>query len=302
MTGRHEAAGAFDTRLSGLARRTTSPLLRRALHDGLTVAGMVFAAYYWWLLTTGAGQPVDAAWYWHADPAHLYPNPELGEANGYNYSPAFEFVMAPLRLLDFPVFVAAWRAALLALLAWMAGPLTLPLLLTVPVASEVNAGNIQILLGAAIVVGFRHPAAWALVLLTKVTPGIGLLWFALRREWRHLAVAGAVTGALAAVSVMWMPGAWAGWLQLLSQPAPAPSPYYWSFWSRLPLALGVIAIGAWRGWRWTVPVAATLALPVFYIISPSLLVAAIPLARQDLNDRRARTAQARLNARPSSPS
>lgn len=299
----HPRPGARSTpSVSGVASWATSPMIRRALQDGLTVAGVVFAAYYWRLLTTGTGQPVDAAWYWHADPAHLYSNPQLGEGNGYNYSPAFEFVMAPFRLLDFPAFVAVWRAVLLGLLVWMAGPFTLPLLFTVPVASEVNAGNIQILLGAAIVVSFRHPAAWALVLLTKVTPGIGLLWFALRREWRHLAVAGVATAGVTATSILLMPSAWEGWLRLMSQPAPVPSPYYWSFWSRLPIAVGLIAIGAWRGWRWTVPVAATLSLPVFYVISPAMLVAAIPLARRDLSDRRARMAQPRLKTSPSADS
>ena len=44
-------------------------------------------------------------------------------------------------------------------------------------------------IAAAIVIGFRWPAAWSLVLLTKITPGIGLLWFAVRREWRSLAIA-----------------------------------------------------------------------------------------------------------------
>jgi len=43
------------------------------------------------------------------------------------------------------------------------------------------------LLAVAIAVGFRYPAAWALVLITKVTPGIGLVWFAVRREWCPLA-------------------------------------------------------------------------------------------------------------------
>ena len=71
----------------------------------------------------------------------------------------------------------------------------------VPVhAMEVAGGNVSLLLAVAIVVGFRWPAAWALVLLTKITPGIGLLWFAVRREWRHLAIALGATAAIVAVS------------------------------------------------------------------------------------------------------
>ena len=86
---------------------------------------------------------------------------------------------------------------------WLAGPFTLLVLFTVPVASEINAGNIQLLLAAAIVLGVPQrgagwAGAWAFVLLTKVTPGVGLLWFALRRRWRALAIALGVTAAIAA--------------------------------------------------------------------------------------------------------
>jgi hypothetical protein len=59
---------------------------------------------------------------------------------------------------------------------------------------ELAGGNIEILIAVAIVVGFRWPAAWSFVLLTKVTPGVGLLWFAVRREWNQLATALVATG------------------------------------------------------------------------------------------------------------
>ena len=63
--------------------------------------------------------------------------------------------------------MALWRGLLLAALGHLAGPLTLPALLTVPVASEINAGNIQVLLALAIVLGFRWSGTWAFALLTK---------------------------------------------------------------------------------------------------------------------------------------
>jgi hypothetical protein len=257
----------------------------RLILDALTIVGAVVAAYYWWLLTTtNLSNPLDAAWYWHADPVNLYPHPELGNDNGYNYSPAFEFIMAPLRLLPFEVFVALWRALILAALVWLAGPFTLLALLTVPVASEVNAGNIQILLAAAIVAGFRVPATWAFVLLTKVTPGIGLIWFALRREWRVLFIAFGSTAIIVGVSLVLMPRAWADWLAFMTGgQSPAGPPYPWTFWQRLPLALAIVAIGAWRGWRWTVVVSSTIALPVLYVISPSMLVGVLPFVREKID-------------------
>ena len=98
------------------------------------------------------------------------------------------------------MFVALYRAILLAAVVYMAGPFTLFVLLTVPVGSEINAGNIQILMALAIVWGFRHPWTWSFVLLTKVTPGIGLLWFVVRREWRNLGIALGATALLAGLS------------------------------------------------------------------------------------------------------
>jgi hypothetical protein len=249
--------------------------------------GILFAAYYWLYLTQNVGLPVDARWYWEANPNNLYPNPELLQRNGYNYSPAFELIVGWGRLLDFETFVAAWRAILLAVFVWLAGPLAIFAMFTPPVASEINAGNIQILLAAAIVLGFRGgprsfwPATWAFVLLTKVTPGVGLLWFVLRRRWRALAIALGVTAVIAAITFAIWPQRWFDWFTLLSQGSPPPvPPYNLALLPRLAVAVAVIAVGAWRGWRWPVVVGATLALPAFYTLSPSMLVGVLPFARE----------------------
>ena len=256
------------------------PTPAKLLRDALVLIGVIAAVTYWFYLTTGGGLPVDVHYYWAADPGNLYPHPEAGEHNGYNYSPAFELVASWWRGIPFEAYAAIWRAALLAMLVWLAGPFTLPVLLTVPVASEINAANIQIPLALAVVIGFRWPAAWAFVLLTKVTPGIGLLWFAIRRQWRHLAIAVAATVAIAAVSFVLMPGAWFGWVALLGgSPAPAVAPYYLTFWVRLPFALAFVIAGALTGTRWPVVVGATLALPVYYITSSAMLVGVLPSLR-----------------------
>jgi hypothetical protein len=256
------------------------PLIRLFL-IGLGVAA---CAYYWYLLTTSGGEPSDAHWYWAANPADLYPHPELLQGNGYNYSPAFELVIGWGRLLPFEVFVAIWRAILLVTLVWLAGPLTLLVLFTVPVASEVNAGNIQILLAAAIVLSYRKPAGWAatwaFVLLTKVTPGIGVLWFAVRRQWRELAVALGVTAAIVLVTFAIWPDRWFAWIGLLTSGSPPPvAPYFLPFWPRFLVAIAIVVLAAWRCWRWPVVVAAMLALPAFYTISPSILVGVLPFLR-----------------------
>lgn len=267
-------------RLLGLDQPVT---WQRITRDALVLVGIIACVTYWVYLTTGGGLPVDVRYYWAADPANLYPRPEAGEANGYNYSPAFEFIAGWWRGIPFEAYAAIWRGVLLAILVWLAGPFTILALLTVPVASEINAGNIQIPLAAAVVVGFRWPAAWAFVILTKLTPGIGLLWLLIRREWARLAIAAGATVAVAALSMLLMPDAWGGYLRLLTGSAPpSVAPYYLPFWSRLPVALAVIAWGAWRGKRWPVVVGATFALPVYYITSSAMLVGVLPFARQAL--------------------
>jgi len=254
---------------------------RRMVRDAFVLLGIIGAVAYWLYLTTGGGLPVDVHYYWAADPANLYPHPEAGEHNGYNYSPAFEFVAGWWRGIPFEAYAAIWRAVLLTILVYLAGPFTLLALLTVPVASEINAANIQIPLALAVVLGFRWPATWAFVLLTKLTPGVGLLWFVLRREWRHLAVALAVTAAIAAVSFVLMPAAWSGYLALLTgSPAPSVAPYYLPFWTRLPFALAFIVAGAVTRRRWPVVVGATIALPVYYITSSAMFVGVLPSLRE----------------------
>jgi hypothetical protein len=130
-------------------------------------------------------------------------------------------------------------------------------------------------LAAAIAAGFRYPATWAFVLLTKVTPGIGLLWFAVRREWRSVGIALAATILIAALSIALAPRLWFEWFDYLrssQQPTAMtalPIPLLW----RLPFAIALVIWGARTNRRWTVPLAAWLALPVLWIGSPVMLLA-----------------------------
>src|SRR5262245_46615307 len=157
----------------------------------------------------------DARAYWSVSMDDPYVPGSVGQESAYLYSPAFLQVLAPLRALPWTAFLVLWSALLLAVLFWLSGPLLFaPLIvLTFP---ELWGGNITILLAAALVLGFRRPGAWSLALLTKVTPAIGLLWFAVRREWRAVLEAAAVTGAIVAVSAALAPTQWSDWFQLLA--------------------------------------------------------------------------------------
>jgi hypothetical protein len=147
-------------------------------------------------------------------------------------------------------------------------------------AMELAGGNISLLLAVAIVLGFRWPATWAFVILTKVTPGVGLLWFAVRGEWRSLGIALGATLAVVAGSAFLLPHAWAEWFGVLEGAvgrggtwAAIPVPFI----ARLPIAVAVVVWGARTNRRWAVPVASMIALPALWYGGLSMLLAILPL-------------------------
>src|SRR6185503_5545114 len=165
---------------------------------------------------------VDAYAYWTADPSNPYTASAPGSSQAFFYSPAFAQLTAPIHALPWTVFIAAWTVLLTALLVWQAGRWTAIALLLFPVFVDLTVANIHLLMAAAIVVGFRWPWTWSFIVLTKITPGVGLLWFAFRREWRSLAIALGVTAAVSAVSFVVAPGLWRDWFDLLVAASRAP--------------------------------------------------------------------------------
>jgi hypothetical protein len=82
--------------------------------------------------------------------------------------------------------------------------------------------------------------------------------------------------------VLW-PDRWIAWAQLLATgDAPPVPPFYLPFLPRFIVALAIVVIAAWRGWKWPLVVAGTLALPAFYTLSPSMLVGVLPFLRESL--------------------
>lgn len=243
---------------------------RRLLRDAAVVAGLVFAGY---LFVVSAGQKgslaFDVVAYWGVDLARPYGG-TVGDLGFFAYAPPVALLLAPFTALPWPLFVGLWYVVLAGALVWLArGRLVdLATLLAFPfVAIDLYHGNIHLLLAAAIALGMRHPAAWAFVLLTKVTPGIGLLWFVVRREWRSLAVALGATGAIVAMTALILPAQWLAWLQMLTASAGTPPP--WPalpipLWLRLPVAASIVVWGARTDRVWTVPLAAALSLPALW--------------------------------------
>jgi len=265
----------------------------RAVRDGLTVAGLLFAGYLFVVIAPSAGTVgFDAFAYWHVDPAAPYAS-SAGTFGAFPYTPVAVRLFAPAALLSWPTFLCLWLAALLATAIWLGWRRTLLLLALPFVAVELYHGNIHLLLAAAIALGFRYPATWAFVLLTKVTPGVGLIWFAVRREWRQLAIALGVTGALVAVSLVVDGRLWGEWVaqaiapvsdESIGQPH-LPLPLV----LRLPIAAALVAWGGLTNRRWTVPLAATLALPILWFSGLAVLTALFAIERPELAPEPARS-------------
>jgi hypothetical protein len=256
------------------------PAQRRLLVHAAVVIGLVFAAYIFLVSAAQKGSlGFDIVAYWSVDLVDPY-HGNVGDLGFFAYAPPVALVLAPFTALSFPVFATGWYVLLVTTLAWLGRRQMLMLLAFPPVALDLYHGNIHLLLAAAIVLGMRYPAAWSFVLLTKVTPGIGLLWFAARREWRSLAIALSATALIAATTFVFLPGQWLGWLQMLGLSAGTPPP--WPALPvplvlRLPVAALIVLWGARRGARWTVPVAAALSLPALWPGGFAILAACWPL-------------------------
>jgi len=257
----------------------------RAVRDGLIISGWLATGFALVVVTSVVHSVgYDAFAYWSIDlhnpwAASIGNNFTLG---GFRYAPPIALLFAPLGLLPWWLYLLLWEALALATVFWLGGRWALVLLALPPIALELYHGNIHLLIAAAVVLGMRYPAAWSFVLLTKVTPGIGVLWFAVRREWRSLAIALGVTAAFALISTIVAPQFWGQWLdslfsnlnrpQYYSIPPPAPI--------RLPIAALVVIWGARTDRPWTVAVAATLGLPIIWPHGLAVLAAAIPFLRR----------------------
>lgn len=201
----------------------------------------------------------------------------------YGYPPVLAQLLVPFRMMPGELFVVAWTALCFASLGYALGrwsfvatALLIPEIAfgqkggdwwASPAASALT-GNVTMPMVAAMVAGMRHPGLWAVPILTKVTPGVGLLWFAFRREWRSLAIGISATCILAAVAFVLAPDAWYrfGRFALTNMGAdwnglPIVGP---PLWLRLPVAVALVAWGARTNRPWVVPIAAAASLIGLY--------------------------------------
>jgi hypothetical protein len=276
----------------------------RLLRDGYLILAVVFVGLRLFAIEPWADS-VDAYAYWTTRSGDFYATAETGRIGAYLYSPAFAQVMAPLVALPLAVFTALWTAINFAALWWLLRRWALPSLLFLPIPFEIISGNVHLLYAVAIVAGFRYPATWALMLLTKITPGVGLLWFVVRREWRALAIAVVVTAAIAAVSFVLDRPAWEQWIAILradlsgaGQGVLVTTGWYLAvpLLPRLVVAAVIVVAAGLTDRRWLIPFAVVVALPVIWLNGLAVLAAVVPLWRA-----RSRVSGLRLPARSMAP-
>ena len=177
------------------------PALPTAAYWVVTVIGavwcflIVYGVVGYGLCGNTGTVPCDAYSYWAVDGT-----PYTWETNlEYRYSPAFLWIIAPFQALPFEVFLGVWTAAHVAALIWLRAGW----FLIVPgLNDDVLRGNISTFIALFAVLAIQRSAAWwAPVLLTKITPAVGMVWHLVRREWRELAIAFGVTAGIVAVGL-----------------------------------------------------------------------------------------------------
>lgn len=195
------------------------------------------------------------------------------ELDAYLYSPLFVQVLSPLGLLPWPAFHAVWLGTGVAATAWLVRPL--PLRWAFPVAltatTDLVIGNIYIFLAVMVALAVRTPYVWMFGVLTKVTPGVGLIWMLARREVAAVLRVVAVTAVVVGVSWALTPDHWAEWIRLLTS-SDSGDPL---FIPRCVLAAGLVVWGARRHPAW-LAVAVTICTPVFNAAACFVPLLAIP--------------------------
>lgn len=248
----------------------------------LTTIGIAYvaASILGWTSIGGCDGPIvacDAASYYYVDDSPYEWSDSPPGVPPFRYAPAFLWVLAPFQLLSFDGFVWLWAAMHVIVLIWLRAGW----MLAIPGFNEdVIRGNINVFIAALMVLAVRHGAAWAPILLTKVTPVVGLLWHAIRREWTSVAVAYTATVGVAAVGIMLSPNLWLAWMTAVF----TADENYAGVNNVLPLSLrivigaSVVGVAALRRRAWALPVGILAAWPG--LLPPALMIlAAIPRLR-----------------------
>lgn len=274
--------GPVGTRAQAWGFESRWPAFTRVALVGVWLLALLAAYEGIYQGVTDANLGNDAHAYWLAVQGDLTYARVPGEEDAYLYSPAFALLITPLGWLPFPAFLTIWIAINATALIWLLARVRLRwavpfFLLCVP---ELVVGNIFILIAACLALGLTWPSTWAFPLLTKVTTGIGLLWFVFRRQWRPLAVALITTAAIVVIAAIFDPGSWLDWLRFLTSNTDGARDGRVGFLIRIGVAVVILWWGARTGRTWVIAVAVLAAAPVSNLMTLTLLAAVPRLADQ----------------------
>jgi hypothetical protein len=188
--------------------------------------------------------------------------------------------------MPFEVFLGVWTALHVAALIYLRAGW----FLMVPgLNDDVLRGNISTFVALFAVLAIQRSASWwSPILLTKITPAVGMVWHLVRREWRELGIAVGVTAAIVAIGFVINPDLWRAWFDsLLNADATyelghplGPLPL------RLALGALVAAVAAWTNRAWLISIAMLIAVPGLWAFNLALLAAIPRLWRWTAPERR----------------
>jgi hypothetical protein len=266
----------------GIGRRRRRTLVRAAAIALATAPSVVV------LTVAGPAGTNDAHAYWSAWVGGLYSTTPTLDRAAYIYPPPLAQALWLVTALPWQAFFVLWMAASAASLWWLVRPLSFGVRLPVFAIFLVCGGNATVFVALAL--GSRRAWAWALPLLTKITPAVGLLWYAVRREWSMLGVALGTAVTAAALSFAISPDLWARWASAILADTSHRSGIVVFFLPQVPLPVRVglagllVAWGARSDRSWTIAVGAMLASPDILLSSVPLL-AAVPRLSQEASGR-----------------
>jgi hypothetical protein len=237
--------------------------------------------------------PNDSLAYWIAGqrlatglPAY-WPIEIAFEPYAYHYPPPMAQVLAPISLVvPALAYVVIFRVLMLLALWELAGRSMLKMLALiafVPIAVAVRIENVEIFMALAIVLGLRRwPWLFAIGALIKVSPGLGIIYLAMRRRWRDFAISVLVGAVITGISVALAPDLWRSSLDAITGRTNMignsliPVPY--AFRAAAGFVLTVVAghLGRRRGELLLVG-AITIANPGLSLQGFAVLAAAIPI-------------------------
>lgn len=208
-------------KLRALARGGSA--LRGSSIRVLWLARLSALAGGWVILTLLAlglpGDMRDAGAYYGARLDAIYAHHTFLDA-GYLYSPAFAILVEPFRWFPAQVLETTIRMASAVALGYLVTPFVGAAMILVGwpgLRAELGVGNIDLVVAAVLVWVLWRPWLWPALLLTKVTPGVGLAWHVARREWHAIGIA---AGSTLLMVLMTLPvvgfEAWTDWASVLT--------------------------------------------------------------------------------------